>query len=224
MVKNSTVENYTVIVTKKQTNGRGQMHTKWLSEPNKNLTFSILLNNLKVKLYQQKYLNFAVSLAIYKVLKRLDLKNIAIKWANDIMSDNKKICGILIENSLKKDIVTSSIVGIGLNVNQTNFPESIKNVTSLKLLKNKDFNLDDLLEKIVSEVKNWIQYLDTDKKYLEDCYLKNLYKKDKVATFRDVNDNLFTGMIIGISKNGKLQIKFENDTIQEFGIKEIAFA
>ena len=222
---NSGTENFTVVVTNNQTNGRGQQDSNWVSEPNKNLTFSVFVNNLNLNIQDQKHLNFAISLAIYNALIGLEIKDLSIKWPNDIMAVNRKLCGILIENSLQKNKITSSIIGIGLNVNQTNFPNHIKKVSSLKLEKALDFNLDSVLEEILKEIKKNITLLIANEfTILENDYLKNLYNIGKIATFRDQNNMLFNGIIVGISKDGLLQIKVEDDIVREFGIKEVSFA
>ena len=183
-----------------------------------------VFGNEKNGLYNdQKYLNFAISLAILDVLNNLNIDKLAIKWPNDIMSANKKICGILIENSIRNYKIYSSVIGIGFNVNQVKFPEYLKNVTSLKLQKNKVFDLEVLLYKLVKKIKNRTTLL-FEKKYeqLENEYLNALYKKNVPTMFKDSNNVLFMGKIIGISENGNLQIELEDETIKEFGIKEIS--
>lgn len=224
LAQESLLENFTVVVTNHQTNGRGQTHTNWFSEPFKNLTFSILINDLSLVIEKAKYISFAASLAVYNTLNRNGVRNLSIKWPNDILSANKKICGILVENTFRKDQIKNSIVGIGLNVNQTQFPEHLKNVSSLQLLVQKEFNLDELLHEIISNLKNNITLLN-NKNYevLEQNYLEVLYKKNTPAMFKDANNQTFLGKIIGISKTGELQIQFENESVKTFGIKEVSF-
>ena len=223
--KNTILENFTVVVTENQTNGRGQQESSWVSEPNKNLTFSVYLNDLNLNISAKKYLNYAVSLTIFTVLKQKNIPNLAIKWPNDIVSGNKKICGILIENSIQKNCIQNSIIGIGINVNQERFSESLKNVTSLKNLLDKDVDLDSLLDEICLELKNQLQIL-SEKKYqvLEDNYLKVLYQIHKAMMFKKAENELFLGIIRGISETGNIIIELENETKKEFGIKEISFA
>ena len=153
LAQNSTLENYTTVVAKQQKNGRGQQENKWLSKPFKNLTFSIYLKFSDLKITDKKQLNFAISLAIFEVLFNKKTPKLSIKWPNDILSANKKICGILIENSIKGHFIKNAVVGIGINVNQEHFSDTIKNVTSLKNETNKEFNLDELLENKESIVK-----------------------------------------------------------------------
>lgn len=221
--KSSTLENFTVVVTDNQTKGRGQINTSWTSEPHKNLTFSVLLNDLNIKIEESKFLNFAVSLSILETLNSINIPKIAIKWPNDIMSANDKICGILIENSLSKKIIKNSIVGIGLNVNQTKF-ENLINVSSIKKIKGRDFDLEDLLKIILKNLKNNIELINTKKlETLEKNYLKSLYKLNTISRFKDKDEHIFNGVIVGVSKNGNLKLRLENNSIKEFGLKEIKF-
>ena len=224
LAQNSTLQNYTVAVTNKQHKGRGQQEAKWITEPFKNLTFSVFIEFYKLKIIQKKYLNFAISLAIYEVLFNENLPKISIKWPNDILSANKKICGILIENTFIGERIKNSVIGIGLNVNQEKFPDFLKNVTSLKLLASKNYDLDDLLYIVLDKIKEKINLLENQQfQYLEEQYLNVLYKKNIPTMFKDTRDVIFIGMISGISDDGKLQILLEDDSIKEFGIKEVSF-
>ena len=220
---NAALENFTVVVTQKQTKGRGQQKNKWLSEPYKNLTFSVFTSLKDVKIIHKKYLNFAISLAIYRVLFDKNIPKISIKWPNDLMVANKKICGILIENTFFGDQIKSTIVGIGLNVNQEKFPNSLRNVTSLKLATLKETDLNLLLHEILAELKTNIKLLESkDFHLLEKQYLNVLYKKNIPTMFKTSKDEIFMGIISGISDQGNLQIQLEDDSVKEFGIKEVS--
>ena len=217
------LENFTVVVTQKQTKGRGQQKNEWLSEPHKNLTFSVFTSLKDVKIIHKKYLNFAISLAIYRVLFDKNIPKISIKWPNDLMVANKKICGILIENTFFGDQIKSTIVGIGLNVNQEKFPNSLRNVTSLKLATLKETDLNLLLHEILAELKTNIKLLESkDFHLLEKQYLNVLYKKNIPTMFKTSKDEIFMGIISGISDQGNLQIQLEDDSVKEFGIKEVS--
>jgi BirA family biotin operon repressor/biotin-[acetyl-CoA-carboxylase] ligase len=225
MGQNSALENLTVVVTNEQQKGRGQVENKWISEPFKNLTFSVFTNDIDLEIKHQKYLNFAISLAIFKTLSNHKTPNLSIKWPNDILSANKKICGILVENIIKGAKITSSIIGIGLNVHQEKFPDSLKNATSLKICTNTEYDLDTLLIEIIENLKKTIHLLSLKKyKQLETDYLKVLYKKNIPSMFKDRNDVLFMGKIIGVSLYGSLLVELDDETIKEFGVKEISFA
>ncbi|MGJ8744756.1 biotin--[acetyl-CoA-carboxylase] ligase [Polaribacter sp.] len=224
LVQTSTQENYTTVVTNSQTNGRGQQESSWYSKPNKNLTFSVFIRFDDLKIDKKKYLNFAISLAVYEVLFAEKLPKLSIKWPNDILSANKKICGILIENTIKGSKISAAIVGIGLNVNQENFPISLKNATSLQIETNTTYSLDTLLHSLIEKIKEKINLLNFSKfKELEAQYLQVLYKIGVPTMFKDIKGNLFLGIITEISKHGNLIIQLEDDSYKEFGIKEVGF-
>lgn len=224
MGQNSILENFTTVVANEQKKGRGQQENKWLSEPFKNLTFSVFIKELDLEIKDQKHLNFAISLAVFNTLYALKTPNLSIKWPNDILAAHKKICGLLIENNIKGSKITSSIIGIGLNVNQEKFPDSLKNATSLKNCIHIELDLDVLLKELIENLKKNIQILSL-KKYqqLENDYLHVLYKKNIPSMFKDKNDVLFMGKIIGVSLYGSLQIELDDETIKEYGVKEISF-
>ena len=224
LVLNSNEENYTTVTTNKQTKGRGQQKATWLSEPFKNLTFSTFIRFKNLNIKHKKYLNFAVSLAIFDVLSKKQIPKLSIKWPNDILSANKKICGILIENTFIGSTIKNSIIGIGLNVNQELFPKSLPNTTSLKLETSIDFDLDDLLQEVLKNIQEKIYCLELEEfLYLEKRYLDVLYKKNIPTMFKDSQDKIFMGKIIGISNLGNLLIELEDESIHEFGLKEISF-
>ena len=224
LVVNSEVENFTIVVTDCQLKGRGQQGNSWVSEPFKNLMCSVFVTFSDLSILDKKYLNYAVSLAVFNALLQENIPTVSIKWPNDILSGNKKICGVLIENSIKGTKISSSVIGIGLNVNQTNFPNSLKKVSSLKLLNAQDYDLEKLLKRIILKLKAKIVLLNAkDFKTLESEYLNVLYKKNIPTMFKNSKDVLFMGIIRGISKEGKLQIGLEDETIIEFDIKEISF-
>lgn len=224
MVADTNVENFTVVVTEKQTQGRGQMQSKWVSEAGKNLTFSVFVTFDDLPVHRQKYLNFSVSLSVFETLKELKLPKLTIKWPNDILSDKYKICGILVENYLKGALITSSVIGIGLNVNQEIFPMEVGFATSVKNILKRELDLDYLLRSVVDNLKKNIRLLN-EKQYsvLEMKYLNALYKKGVPSMFKTSQNILFMGKITGISHQGKLQIELDDGTIQEFGLKEVSF-
>jgi len=226
LAQNSVLDNYTIAVTDKQTLGRGQINNSWHSKPFKNLTFSIFTLFNKLKITHQSHLNFAISLAIFDCLKSMSVPGITIKWPNDIMSGNQKICGILVETTFKNQEIKNAVIGIGLNVNQENFPNHIYNVSSLKKILKKDFNLDEIMQDLSKRVQARILELENENfAAIYDDYLNNLYKKDQPTAFKNEKTKVFfMGMIKGVSPQGNLQVQLEDDSIVEFGIKEISLA
>ncbi len=224
MAHSSALESFTIIVAKKQTKGRGQMGTSWLSEADKNLLCSVFVRFDSFPTSHKVLVNYAVSIAMVNVLNSYKIPKVTIKWPNDILSSNKKICGVLVENVMQKDEIKSSIIGVGLNVNQIHFPANFNATSMLKELQT-EVNIDALLNKLISELKIQISYItDSSTNVLKKNYLKDLYKKNTPAMFKNSEGVLFMGKIMGVSPEGKLQIELENDSIKEFGIKEISFA
>ena len=216
------LEDYTVVVAEKQTLGRGQMGTRWESKPYKNLTFSILRKIDSEKVANPFLLNICVSLAVYTLLNKLHLPDLKVKWPNDILSGNFKICGILIENILSGNRMVASVIGIGLNVNQITF-NNLPKVSSLKLLTGKTFNLDQLLGEFQSVLKH--TFLELDEKgavVMQEKYENVLFRKDKPSTFKDNDGNLFMGFIQGVSNEGRLVVTIEDGIKKEFDLKAIS--
>ncbi|RTY82213.1 biotin--[acetyl-CoA-carboxylase] ligase [Flavobacterium sp. ZB4P23] len=214
------LENFTVVTAESQTKGKGQMGAVWVSEPSKNLIMSILVKDFLVDICQIFSLNILVSLAVIEVLESLRIPDLSIKWPNDIMSYNKKIGGILIENSIKSDGTIVSIVGLGLNVNQTNF-ENLAKASSLAVICATEFDKEALLSSIVTSLEKnralWNQQSSTS----WNKYTNTLYKKGIPMAFSAHNNGNFMGIIQGVSVSGKLLVLLEDDRIVEFDIKEI---
>lgn len=225
LAQNTDLENYTVVTAKSQKKGRGQMGTAWISEPGKNLLCSVYVafDGLLVK--DKVLLNFAVSLAIVDVLEVMSLTRLAIKWPNDILSSNAKLCGVLVESVMRGKEIESAIIGIGLNVNQEVFPKHLQKVTSMYNEMGQFFDLDKVLEELMIALKSRIGSITTQSKSsLKICYLEKLYKKNIPTMFKNSSDVLFMGKLVNVTSQGKLQIELEDDSIQEFGIKEVSFA
>lgn len=198
------------------------MGTVWQSEHGKNLTFSVLKKFESLQISHQFILNIAVSLAICDVLKTLSVPNVQVKWPNDIMSGSSKICGILIENTLKGKWIQNAVIGIGLNVNQTSFGD-LEKVASLKSIMGQEYFLDELLQMILEMLKS--QFLGISGKTVEQmlpAYESLLFRKDKPSTFRTHENLLLTGFIRKISPSGKLILELEDHVLKEFGLKEVS--
>ena len=225
LVSKSRLQNYTVIVTPNQTDGRGQMGTSWVSGEGKNLTFSLLVNIDSFEINKQFYLSMAVALGIFDVLKTDCKTTFHIKWPNDILAVKDKVAGVLIENIIGGSHIKHSIVGIGLNVNQEIFPKELINVSSLKLNCGKNYDLDLLLTKIVESIKYFVEFIkNKDFTKLKSLYLSYLYKLNKPAMFEDNLGNVFLGKIIDVTQSGRLVVELPDEKIRKFNLKEIKFA
>ncbi len=225
LAENNPLESFTVVVAKHQFAGQGQQGTTWLSPSGKNLTFSVLIRINSFETTKQFYLSMAVSLGIITELKRIIDTTFNIKWPNDILAGKDKIAGILIENIIGSGKIKQSIVGIGLNVNQIIFSEGLENVTSLKKISGKDFNLDVLLEAIVKSIAYFVGFIESMQlEQLKEQYMGLLYKLEIPQVFEGQHGKLFMGRIMNVSEKGELVVQLEDETIRKFNLKEIKFA
>jgi len=222
--KDANAVNWTVVTAEHQTLGRGQMDTIWESEKGKNLVCSVLVQFKTLKSKDQFFLNCAISLGIYKALRNYGIPNLKVKWPNDIMSGYKKVCGILIENTLVKDRISNSVIGIGLNVNQENFSKDVPKAISMKQVLGVDFDRDEILERLVVCLQEQIEFLkQKDFKLLHANYEKVLFQKGEIRVFENKEKKKFMGKILGVTAKGCLLVEQENDVIKEYNFKEIIF-
>lgn len=224
LIKQTEVENATVVVADEQLNGKGQGDNKWTSKKGKNLTFSLLIRFDNLNVAHEHMLNYSISLAIYNVLRYYIPDKLSVKWPNDILSAGKKICGVLTECVLKSANVNYAIVGIGINVNQKAFPDHLPNATSLKLILNRTIDRDELLEKILMEIQyQIIAVRKQEYKKIKTQYEAILYKKGVPSMFKSKDHKEFLGIIMGTSLMGNLIVQLEDESLKEFGLKEINF-
>jgi BirA family biotin operon repressor/biotin-[acetyl-CoA-carboxylase] ligase len=210
----------TVVITSNQTAGRGQRGNTWATAAGLNLTFSILLKPTFIPLNNQFYLTIITSLAIADYLKEQSVATVKIKWPNDILVNKKKIGGILIENSIQKETIQQSIVGIGLNINQKNF--TIPTATSLNSVANKNFDLNTVLNSLLENFeKRYLQLRAGKLAELKGEYLENLFGIGERRTFVS-NDEKFEGTVDGITENGELTVSI-NEERKNYSLKEIGF-
>ncbi len=215
------VENFTVVVAENQTNGRGQRGANWEVENGKNLTFSILIKDVLVNFDEVFNLNVVVAVSLFQTFLNLKIPNLAIKWANDILADKKKICGILIENQFKSNLEIFSVIGIGINVNQESFI-NLPQASSLKNSSGKDWNKDEVLLSFLDQFqKNINLYKNEGANYFWEVYHENLFKKNVPIAFENASNDKFMGIIKQVLPNGLLQIELEDDSLQLFDIKEV---
>jgi len=220
LAKEKSLENFTTVIADKQLKGKGQMGSEWVSEAGKNLTMSVLVKSGFEINHTIFDINVAVALSIISVLDFLNIPKVSVKWPNDIMAENKKLGGILIENAIKSDGTVSSVIGIGLNSNQSDFL-NLPKATSLFVETQQEFDKEMLMNKIVEKLQEYIQMLPTHSDNLWETYHNRLFKKGIPMPFANQNGQNFMGIIQGVSSIGKLQILLENDSISEFDIKEI---
>ena len=215
----------TVILADEQFAGRGQSGNIWLSEAGKNLTFSIIYQTSFLLATEQFYLNMAISLGISAALASILLPDsdlsVKIKWPNDIYVQNKKIAGILIENTISGIHLKHSVIGIGLNVNQEHFQDGIK-ATSLQNVTKQNQDRNTVLNQVLLSVEKYFLLLKERKfERLKSDYIAHLYRYNIVSAYKK-DEIVFFGKIIGVDAIGNLQMETENGLLQ-FGFKEISF-
>ncbi|MBR2127851.1 MAG: biotin--[Bacteroidales bacterium] len=251
----SDIDNLSVLSAGRQTAGRGQRGNSWLSAENENLTFSIVLkfgierHMTPIRAIDQFAINEVAALSVTDLLAAYGI-DAQIKWPNDIYVGDKKICGILIENSLRGNNLSHSIVGIGLNVNQTVFDTSLPNPTSMALCQTERSvgSLPFLLNRFMDIFKEYCKHylnITGGLARLRTLYLAQMWKKDVTARFVDYTDmpsghidgpivptyagqenngKEFSGIIRGLSDVGNLLVEdLSEGKIREFGFKEIGY-
>ena len=227
MLRQISLPDGTLFYSFNQQNGRGQRGNEWESEPMKNVALSYVLYPKFMDANKQFLLTKVIALGVADLLTAI-FKNesivaeVKVKWPNDIYVNNQKIAGVLIENTIRDSLVQSSIVGIGINVNQSYFKNNPK-ATSLSRICGKEFDLETIIVHLSECIEaNYLQ-LKTNKQNLIDTnYLKVLYRLNQLATYK-VENSLIEATIIGVSSAGLLQVKFADDTIIEFDFKKIEF-
>lgn len=213
---------FTTVVAREQLQGRGQRGSVWESEAGKNLTFSLLkyFNGLKVE--QRFVLNIAVSLALCEQLEALSIPNVKVKWPNDIMSGPHKICGILIENVLKGQMIQHSVIGIGLNVNQTGFGE-LPRAGSLASVGGRFFDLEELLLELLGRLQAHLVVVEQRTlAQLLPAYEARLFRKDLPTAFAGADGGRFMGLIRGVSPEGTLILELEDGIRRSFDLKQVS--
>ncbi|ACY40242.1 biotin/lipoate A/B protein ligase family protein [Blattabacterium sp. (Blattella germanica) str. Bge] len=218
-------KNWIVIWSMNQTQGIGGNGNLWHTEKDKNLTFSIIFKPINPFPIKKKYIiSVMTSNAIHKsLLSFCNQKEIFIKWPNDIFLCDKKIGGILIENSLFFKQIHTSIIGIGLNIHQTKLKKEW-NASSLKKIFHMNFELYDLFYKIIFFIqKEYLLFTIHGENLLRKYYIDHLYLRDKISLFYIYKIKKFIlGTIRSITDQGFLIIEFNNN-FYFFSQKEIKF-
>lgn len=206
-----------------QSSGRGQRGHTWQSAAGENLTFSVVLQPDFLPVSRQFLLLEAVALALADFFKEQGVESL-VKWTNDIYVGDKKAVGILIEHSLSGSSLARTIVGIGINVNQTEFSADIPNPVSLSLLTGKKYDLESLLQSFQKSLQiRYSQLREGSWEILERDYNSALYRKDAPHLFAYPDGTRFVGTIRGAKSTGDLIVEHENGEIKEYLFKEIEF-
>lgn len=215
------LDDFTVVSALQQQNGRGQMGTTWQTEPGKNLTVSVFKDVSFLKFEEQYFISIVTALAVSKTLKRLKMPKVKIKWPNDILSESLKISGILIENVVKNNALSSAIIGVGINVNQKYFKDLPK-ASSILLMSGHVVPLDEVLNVFLNELEVYFKRLqDKELGALKSEYERQLFRVHKPSTFLLKDGRHLTGYINGVNLQGHLEVLTEDAIIRTYGMKEI---
>ena len=218
----SDLEEGTVIRADFQSAGKGHQGNRWMGESGKNLLFSILLKPDSLAVDRAFHLSRIASLSLNEVLDKQGIKS-SIKWPNDIFVGSRKICGILIENSIIRNRITQSVIGVGLNVNQEEYDTSIPFPTSMYLEKGCHFDMKLLLDDFRLALRSWYEaLLAGNEDRIMDIYIDRLYLLDRPSAFSD-GKSVFTASIRGVLPGGELEVLLENGEVRRYGFKEIEY-
>lgn len=216
----------TMVSTNEQTAGRGQRGNGWASEPGQNLTLSLLFRPQNVKPAQQFIISQATALAISATLRNFGIEA-KVKWPNDIYVGQRKICGILIENSLTGMQINHSIIGIGLNVNQMQFPESVPNPVSMAMLTGEDYMTLEVRSILADNLTAYLRLADSPEgvSRIRKEYRLALWRGDNAMhPFRDTaTSETFMARIEDIDLAGPIVLRDDNDRERRYWFKEVAF-
>ena len=208
-----------VIWAKEQTRGKGQKEKRWISQKGKSLTISIYKEFDKFKVSNSFILNALISTSIVKTLEKIGLKKVRIKWPNDIMSGNKKLGGILIENFIKSELISSSIIGIGLNINEDKFKD-LPNATSLFMEINQKVKLKKILNVLTQELFSSFNLLKDNQNSIVKSYSSYLWKLNTLNNFKQKNTQ-FKAKVKGVNLSGNLILEMSDGSISDFNSNEI---
>lgn len=218
MVRKELLPEGFVLHTDFQTAGKGQIGNSWESERGENLLFSMVLYPQRIPMDQLFLISQLVSVAIKNALDIIT-EGITVKWPNDIYWNDKKLAGILIENSFQANKV-KTVIGIGLNVNQNTFVSSAPNPVSLRQITGKTVDRTDLLENICRNIIDL--YTELNVEDIHAKYAQMLFRKDGFHVYRSKNE-LFTARIIAVQPDGQLELETEAGERKGFYFKEVQF-
>lgn len=223
LIVSDAAEESTVVLAQYQTSGKGQQGNHWESEPGKNLLMSLIWFPQFLPAGQQFLISKAVSLAITDCMKN-EVNECTIKWPNDIYIGNRKVAGILIENIVKGSNLFSSVVGIGLNVNQMVFNSDAPNPVSLQQITGKEYKISEILKSLLNSLNYWYTKLaDNQIKEIDETYFSRLYRCNDWSFFTEPGRPPFEAQIAGIGEFGQLQLQLRNNTFREYMFKEVEF-
>ena len=216
-VKNGTANHGTVYFTYEQTAGKGQRNKQWLSNKGENIILSIVIEPKQLLVKQKFHLTILTALAVKDLFNKYSTELFKIKWTNDIYFGDRKAAGILIENVVRGNLITNSIIGIGININQTQFNPELKSPVSLKQITGKTYDVIKLAEELCVILQDrYLQLINNNTEALVSEYNQHLYKQNQLINFKK-NGVLAEGRVMAVDDAGRLIIKTDTESAFEFG-------
>ncbi len=217
-----TIDEMTTVITDFQTAGRGQRGNSWESEAGCNLLYSVVLYPCFLTARHQFVVSQIVAIAIQEVLSQY-ADGFSIKWPNDIYWREKKIAGILIENDLCGTHIERSIIGIGLNVNQSLFVSSAPNPISLFQIIGSQVDRGQLLDEVLKKISHYYNDIQTNSTYdIKQKYMNVLFRKEGLHPYRD-SQGVFNAQIADIEESGRIILKDDKNQARAYYFKEVEY-
>lgn len=223
LAKNNSIGSPTVVIAENQTASRGQRNGTWYFEPSKSMAMSVYVEPRQLLVQDQFYLSMSVALSIQKVLEEFRVPKVQVKWPNDILSRSKKLVGILIENTIKQNIISSSIIGIGLNVNNPPVA-TLPRLGSMFTQTKSKFDIEVVAKRIIEVLIQDLEKLEPRQfAEIKKEYERNLFRNGQVSSFSTPQQELFSGIIRGVNALGQLQIETSlTSNLQLYWAKEVS--
>ncbi|MBQ0056208.1 MAG: biotin--[acetyl-CoA-carboxylase] ligase [Bacteroidales bacterium] len=218
----------TVVWTKRQTAGRGQVGNTWEAEPDKNISFSVLLRPSFLHPREQFVISELTALSVCETVALMTPKPVKIKWPNDIYVGDDKLAGILIENSLQGMTICHSVIGVGINVNQERWVGNAPNPTSLKLVLGEELDPEEVLDMVTQRIGMYYRMLEQDKEKataeIHNWFCQRLYRSNGFHPYVDAQTGeSFEARLQGVDHTGHLHLLPADGGERAYGFKEVRF-
>ena len=220
LLNKESLDDLTVVVSKHQTKGRGRNGNLWSNKPSLNLAFSIYKRFSDFEINKKFMLNVISSISVYETLKKYNLSDLTIKWPNDIMTGDKKISGILIENNFRGNSIKHSVIGIGININQSEF-KNLPNATSIFIETGKLNSVKTIAQELQKTLEKNFNLFKIDENELINTYNRLLYRKSEISNFSTNDMSKFKGKIIKVGIDGEITIRVSNKQVSKYSDSEI---
>ncbi len=218
-------ERYThgdVVWAHHQSAGRGQRGNSWSGGVGQNIAFSVVLEPCSLKVVDGFLLSQIAALALWDVAAECGVE-CRVKWTNDLYAGDRKMAGILIENTLKGDCIARSVVGIGFNVNQLLFDPSLPNPTSLRAESGEEYDREQILRRIVERMMEWYWRIESEQERIRVSYNERLYRRGEWHTYRQATGEEFTARIKEVAPRGELMLEDESGEVRGYQFREVEF-